>query len=156
MAKVLYTDFEGVEEVISKMMDNPQLKKAITKTNMYNFWDNILPSKLKKRSKPYSMLPGGIMVVACENPIVGRWLSEINFYLYKVNMSYHHEVQIVLLFVFSIALSKVLQGFYYNHKQNKTTKSRTVVYPAFHNIELHYIHLYLICHTFVEKSYNIL
>ena len=75
MAKVLYTDFEGVEDVISKMMDNPQLKKAITKTNMYNFWDNILPSKLKKRSKPYSMLPGGIMVVACENPIVAQELS---------------------------------------------------------------------------------
>lgn len=75
MGKVLYTDFEGVEDVISKMMDNPQLKKAITRTNMYNFWDNILPPKLKKRSRPYSMLPGGVMVVACENPIVAQELA---------------------------------------------------------------------------------
>ena len=75
MGKVLYTDFEGVEDVIEKMMDNPQLKKAITRTNMYTFWDNLLPQKLKKRSRPYSMLPGGVMVVACENPIVAQELS---------------------------------------------------------------------------------
>lgn len=79
MAKVLYTDFEGVDDIIKTMMDSPQLKKAITRTNMYKFWDNILPQKLKNRSKPFSMLPGGVMVVACENPIVAQELS-----LYKV------------------------------------------------------------------------
>ena len=75
MPKVLYTDFEGVDDIIGSMMDNPILKKALTKTNLYNFWDKILPQKLKKRSRPYSMLPGGVMVVACENPIVAQELS---------------------------------------------------------------------------------
>ena len=75
MSKVLYTDFEGVEDVISKMMDNPQLKKALTRTNMYKFWDNILPEKHKGKSKPYGMLPGGIMTVACQNPIIAQELS---------------------------------------------------------------------------------
>ena len=75
MKKVLYTDFEGVESVISSMMDNPQLKKAITKTNLYSFWDKILPEKFKGKSKPYSMLPGRVMVVACENPVVAQELS---------------------------------------------------------------------------------
>ena len=79
MAKVLYTDFENVEEIISSMMSNPQLKKAITRTNMYKFWENILPDKFKNKSKPYSMLPGGTMVVACQNPVVAQELS-----LYKV------------------------------------------------------------------------
>ena len=79
MKKVLYTDFEGVDSVISSMMDNPQLKKAITRTNLYIFWDKIVPSKFKKRSKPYSMTFGGIMVIACENHIVAQELS-----LYKV------------------------------------------------------------------------
>ena len=79
MKKVLYTDFEGVDAVIDSMMDNPQLKKAITRTNLYNFWDKILPQKFKGKSRPYSMLPKGIMVVACENPIVAQELS-----LYKV------------------------------------------------------------------------
>ena len=75
MGKVLYTDFEGVEDVISSMMDNPQLKKAISRTNMYKFWDSILPAKLKGKSKPFSMLPGGIMTVACANPIIAQELS---------------------------------------------------------------------------------
>ena len=79
MKKVLYTDFEGVDTVISTMMDNPQLKKANTRTNLCNFWDKIQPQKFKGKSKPYSMLPGGVMVIACQNPIVAQELS-----LYKV------------------------------------------------------------------------
>ncbi len=79
MSKVLYTDFVEVETIIDSMMDNPQVKKAMTRTTLYNFWDKILPDKFKKRSKPYSMLPGGTMVVACENPVIAQELS-----LYKV------------------------------------------------------------------------
>ena len=75
MSKVLYTDFEGVDDIIGSMMDNPQLKKAITRTNMYKFWDSILPEKFRGKSKPYGMLPGGIMTVACQNPIVAQELS---------------------------------------------------------------------------------
>ena len=79
MSKVLFTDFEGVDDVISSMMENPMLKKAIARTNLYNFWDKILPQKFKSKSRPFSMLPGGIMVIACENHIVAQELS-----LYKV------------------------------------------------------------------------
>lgn len=75
MSKVLYTDFEGVKDIIDTIMDNPHLKKAITKTNLYKFWNNILPTKLKGKSKPYGMLPGGIMTVACENPVVAQELN---------------------------------------------------------------------------------
>ena len=79
MKQVLYTDFEGVDSVISAMMDNPAMKKAITRTNLYNFWDKILPQKFKSKSRPFSMLPGGVMVIACENPVVAQELS-----LYKI------------------------------------------------------------------------
>ena len=75
MSKVLYTDFEGVENVISAMMDSPMLKKGITKMNLFKFWDNILPEKFKGKSKPYGMLPGGVMTVACQNPVVAQVLS---------------------------------------------------------------------------------
>ncbi len=79
MKKILYTDFEGVDTVINSMMDNPHLKKAITKTNLYNFWDKILPEKFRGKSKPYSMLPGYVMVIACKNSVVAQELS-----LYKI------------------------------------------------------------------------
>ena len=75
MGKVLYTDFEGVDDIITSMMDNPQFKKAVTRTNLFNFWDKILPEKFKKKSRPHSMLHGGIMVIACQNPVVAQELS---------------------------------------------------------------------------------
>ena len=43
MKKVLYTDFEGVDTVINEMMDSPEFKKAVTRTNLYSFWDKFLP-----------------------------------------------------------------------------------------------------------------
>ena len=75
LGKVLYTDFEEVNSVIDSMMDNPQLKKAVARTNLFNMWDKILPENFRKKSRPYSMLPGGIMVIACENPIIAQELS---------------------------------------------------------------------------------
>lgn len=79
MGKVLYTDFEGIDSVIDSMMDNPQLKKAVARTTLFNFWEKILPDKFKGKSRPFSMLPKGVMVIACENPVVAQELS-----LYKV------------------------------------------------------------------------
>ena len=94
MGKVLYTDFEGVEEIISSMMTNPQLKKAITRTNMYNFWEKLLPEKFKNKSKPYSMLPGGVMVVACKNPVVAQELSLHKVMLMKNFSTYMKSLNI--------------------------------------------------------------
>ncbi len=75
MGRVLYTDFEEIEDIISSMMTSPQIKKAITKTNLYKFWDSILPDKFKQKSKPYGMIPGGTMIVACKNPVVAQEMS---------------------------------------------------------------------------------
>ena len=94
MSKVLYTDFEGVEDIISSMMDNPQLKKAITKTNLYKFWDSILPEKFKGKSKPFGMLPGGVMTVACQNPIVAQELSLHKIMLIKKFEPYAKSLKI--------------------------------------------------------------
>ena len=97
MSKVLYTDFEGVEDIISSMMDNPQLKKAITRTNLYKFWDSILPAKLRGKSKPFSMLPGGTMMVACKNPIVAQELSLQKVMLIKKFEPYAKSVNMHVL-----------------------------------------------------------
>lgn len=96
MGKVLYTDFEEIEDIIGSMMSNPQLKKAITRTNMYKFWDSILPEKHKSKSKPYSMLPGGVMVVACQNPVVAQELSLSKILLLKKFEPYMKSLQIRL------------------------------------------------------------
>ena len=74
MKKVLYTDFVSTEEIISEMLENKDIKKALTRSNLYKFWAKVAGEKFAEKSKPYSMLGGGIMVIACENNIVAQEL----------------------------------------------------------------------------------
>ena len=50
LSEIAYTDFEGIDSVIAGMMDNPQIKKAVARTNLFNMWDKLLPEKYKKKS----------------------------------------------------------------------------------------------------------
>ena len=74
MKKVLYTDFVSTEEIISVMLEQKDIKKALTRSNLYKFWSKTVGEKFAKKSKPYSMLGGGVMVIACENNIVAQEL----------------------------------------------------------------------------------
>ena len=77
--KVLYTDFEGIDGVIADLLQNKDIKKAVTRSNLYRFWKSIVGEKFGEKSKPYSMIGGGVMVVACANNVVAQEL------LYKKN-----------------------------------------------------------------------
>lgn len=74
MKKILYTDFVSTEELVSELMENREIKKAITRSNLYKFWGKVAGAKFAQKSKPYSMLAGGVMVVACETPTVAQEL----------------------------------------------------------------------------------
>lgn len=74
MKKVLYTNFVSTEEIIAEMLENKDIKKAVTRSNLYKFWSKAAGEKFADKSKPYSMLPGGIMVISCENTIVAQEL----------------------------------------------------------------------------------
>ena len=71
---MLYTDFVSTEEIISVMLEQKDIKKAITRNNLYKFWSKAVGEKFAQKSKPYSMLGGGVMVIACENAIVAQEL----------------------------------------------------------------------------------
>ena len=72
MEKILYTDFVSTEELMEEMMENKEIKKAITRNNLYKFWSRIAGAKIAQKSKPYSLAAGGILVIACETPIVAQ------------------------------------------------------------------------------------
>lgn len=74
MEKVLYTDFVGIDELVEELLQQKDFKKAMTRSNLCKFWEKVVNPKFAKRSKPYSMLPGNIMVIACENNIVAQEL----------------------------------------------------------------------------------
>ena len=74
MQKILYTDFVSTEELLTELMGNKDIKKAITRSNLYKFWGRVAGAKFAQKSKPYSMLGGGVMVIACESAAVAQEL----------------------------------------------------------------------------------
>lgn len=72
--KILYTDFEGMESIIENMLSSKELKKAVTRNNMYKFWAKIVGKKFAEKSRPYSMAGNGVLVIACENSAVAQEL----------------------------------------------------------------------------------
>jgi hypothetical protein len=74
MKKILYTNFQNIDEIIEGMMKNAAIKKAMTRANLYKFWKIAAGEKFAKNSKPYSMLKGSVMVIACRSSIVAQEL----------------------------------------------------------------------------------
>ncbi len=74
MKKILYTDFVSTEELMAELLEQKEFKKAMTRSNLYKFWGKVAGAKFAQKSKPYSMLGGGVMVIACENPVVAQEL----------------------------------------------------------------------------------
>jgi len=72
--KVLYTDFETTESIVETMLSSADLKKAVTRNNLYKFWAKIVGKKFSDNSKPYSMMGGGVLVIACANSMVAQEL----------------------------------------------------------------------------------
>lgn len=72
--KVLYTDFEDTESIIAKLLSSKDLKKAVTRNTLYKFWNKIVGKKFSDKSKPYSMIGGGVLVIACANSAVAQEL----------------------------------------------------------------------------------
>ncbi len=59
---------------MSELMGNKEIKKAITRSNLYKFWGRVAGAKFSQKSKPYSMQAGGVMVISCESPAVAQEL----------------------------------------------------------------------------------
>ena len=75
MKKILYTDFISTEEIISSMLEDKDIKRAVNRSNLYAFWKKIVPAKYKEKSRPWGMGGAGLMIVACENSIVAQELT---------------------------------------------------------------------------------
>lgn len=72
--KDLYTDFEGTASIIETLLASKDLKRAVTRNNLYKFWDKIVGKKFSAKSRPYGMLGGGTLVIACANSSVSQEL----------------------------------------------------------------------------------
>lgn len=74
MKKILYTKFQNIEDIIADLMKNAAIRKAVTRANLCKFWGKVAGEKFAKSSRPYSLIKGSIMVIACETPVVAQEL----------------------------------------------------------------------------------
>ena len=74
MKKILYTNFQNIDDIIAELAQQKGIKRAITRNNLYKFWSKAAGEKFAQNSKPYSMLKGSVMVVACKTPTVAQEL----------------------------------------------------------------------------------
>ena len=74
MKKILYTQFKNIDEVIDTLAQKTEIKRAITRSNLCKFWNKVAGEKFASSSRPYSMLKGSIMVIACKTPAVAQEL----------------------------------------------------------------------------------
>lgn len=76
MKEILYTDFEGLDDLISKMFGNNALiQKAVKRSNLYKFWSKTVGAPYDKKSKPYGMMGAHTMIIACESAVVAQELT---------------------------------------------------------------------------------
>ncbi len=73
MQKILYTNFQNIDDLIAQLAQQKDIKRAITRNNLYKFWAKVVGEKFAQNSKPYSMLKD-TMIVACKTPIVAQEL----------------------------------------------------------------------------------
>ena len=74
MKKILYTNFQNIDDIIADLMKHAAIRKAITRANLCKFWKKVAGEKFAQNSKPYSMIKGSIMVIACKTPTVAQEL----------------------------------------------------------------------------------
>lgn len=74
MEKIKYVKIKYIDDIIEKLAQKTEIKRAITRSNLYKFWAKAAGEKFSKNSKPYSMLRGGTMVIACKTPTVAQEL----------------------------------------------------------------------------------
>ena len=72
--KILYSDFEDISSIIETMLSSKDMKKAVTRNTLYKFWEKIVGKKFSDKSKPYSMIGGGVLVIACANSSIAQEL----------------------------------------------------------------------------------
>ena len=76
MEKILYTDFDGMDELVAKLLSKDQiLQRAMKRSNLYTFWTKVVGKPFDTKSKPHGMIGANTMVIACENAVVVQELT---------------------------------------------------------------------------------
>ena len=73
--EILYSDFTSLGSIMHSVMQSPSLKDGVKKASLFKFWPKIAGKKFEKYSRPESITPSNVLVVACANAAVSSELT---------------------------------------------------------------------------------
>ena len=95
MEKILYTQFENVGDILSKLKKKLQPKKQSKVVTLFLAWREIAGNKLAEFSKPVGLSKDKTLIVACKNSMISqelylqktRILKSVQFYANNLQLN---------------------------------------------------------------------
>ena len=78
MGKILYSQFESAEDILSELKNKLQPKKQSKVLTLFLAWNDIAGKKLAEFSKPIGLTKDKTLIIACKNSMISQ-----EFYLQK-------------------------------------------------------------------------
>ncbi len=112
MDKILYTDFEGIDDLLSDFLkNNSMLQKAMKRSTIWKFWAKVVGKPFDTKSKPYGMIGAHTMIIACESSAVVQELTMRKKQIIKKYKPYVEPLKIDLRdLVFDVKKWSSVQG----------------------------------------------
>ncbi len=86
--EILYTDFTSLGNVVSDVLKDKKLQQGIKRASLFKFWGKIVGKKFEKYSKPDSITPSNVLVIACANAAVCSELTMFKQTILKKTKTY--------------------------------------------------------------------
>lgn len=86
--EILYTDFTSLGNVVSDVLKDKKLQQGIKRASFFKFWGKIAGKKFEKYSKPDSITPSNVLVIACANAAVCSELTMFKQTILKKTKTY--------------------------------------------------------------------
>ena len=94
MEKILYSQFESAEDILSALKKKLQPKKQSKVLTLFLAWREIVGQKLAEFSKPIGLTKDKTLIVACKNSMISQELYFQKQSILKRTQSYAQNLQL--------------------------------------------------------------
>ena len=115
MEKILYSQFESAQEILSELRKKLQPKKQSKVLTLFLAWNEIAGQKLAQFSKPIGLTRDKTLIVACKNSMISQELYLKKQVILTRTQSYAQNLQ---LKVEDICFSHKIWGKYNSDKED--------------------------------------
>ena len=115
MEKLLYSQFESAEDILSELKKNLQTKKQSKVLTLFLAWREIAGQKFAEFSKPVGLTKDKTLIVACKNSMISQ---ELYFQKQAILVRTQSYAQNLQLKVENICFSHKIWGKYNKEKEN--------------------------------------